>query len=174
MCCKIGANWLLLCGLLLCGMLFPGFVKKTHSILAYFPSNFFSMLFVKFLVVHPYISIDTAIASKNYHFILSERSYFHMINNLSITAHTFPMCMLTSLSVDEILLPRYMNWSTYFRSLPFDEVMALFCLKHIRILSEFTLRTMPLTAYSRLCSRDLALPDLFAHSARSSVNLHLL
>ena len=32
-----------------------------------------------------------------------------MIDKLSITVHGFPLPMLTSLSVDEIFLPRYMN-----------------------------------------------------------------
>ena len=30
------------------------------------------------------------------------------------------LLMLTLLSVDEILLPRYLNWSTNFRGLPFN------------------------------------------------------
>ena len=37
----------------------------------------------------------------------------------------------TSLSVNKILLPRYMNWFTSFRSLPFKEEMAPFSLKHM-------------------------------------------
>ena len=41
-----------------------------------------------------------------------------MINNLSIVIHTFARCMLTSLSVDKILLPRYVNLSTNFRGGP--------------------------------------------------------
>ena len=35
--------------------------------------------------------------------------YFHMINNLLIEVYTFTRCMLTLLSVDEMLLLRYMN-----------------------------------------------------------------
>ena len=35
-----------------------------------------------------------------------------MINNLSIDFQAFAGCNLTSLSVDEILLPRYVNLST--------------------------------------------------------------
>ena len=34
------------------------------------------------------------------------------------------MRMLTSLSIDEILLPRYVNWSIDLRGLLFDEEMA--------------------------------------------------
>ena len=34
-----------------------------------------------------------------------------MVDNLLIAVHDLPMCMLTLLLVDEILLPRYMNCS---------------------------------------------------------------
>ena len=40
-------------------------------------------------------------------FILPDRSDFYMINNLSIAIHRFARCVMTSLSVDEILLPMY-------------------------------------------------------------------
>ena len=53
-----------------------------------------------------------------------------MIDNLSIAIHALLMRMLTSLSVDEILLLRYVNWSSYFRGLPFygEMVLSLFYL----------------------------------------------
>ena len=51
-----------------------------------------------------------ATAWKNSCFILSERSDFHMVSNLS-------MHILTSFCVDEILLPEYMKWFTNFRGL---------------------------------------------------------
>ena len=38
-----------------------------------------------------------------------------MMNNLSIADENVPMHMVTLLSVDEILLPRYVNRSTNFR-----------------------------------------------------------
>ena len=47
-----------------------------------------------------------------------------MGENLSIAVYTFLMYMVTSLSVDEILLPRYVNGSTNFRGLLFNEQMA--------------------------------------------------
>ncbi len=71
-----------------------------------------------------------AVVWKNSHFILSERTDFHMVVNLSIADHAFPMLLLTSLSVDEILLPRYMNFSTNFRGLSFNEKMTFSSLKH--------------------------------------------
>ena len=79
--------------------------------------------------MQPYSSTDTATTSKNSHFVLSERSNFHMVDNLSVLA--FPMHMLTSLSVDEILLLRYMNWFTNLRGLASKEEMAPSWLKHI-------------------------------------------
>ena len=60
------------------------------------------------------------------HIHLSDRSNFHMIDNLSITFHTLVTCMLTLLSRDEMLLPRYVNSSTNFRGLPFKVETALF------------------------------------------------
>ena len=44
-----------------------------------------------------------------------EKSDFDMVNNLSIAVHVLQVCMLTSLSVEEILLPKY---TTNFRGLP--------------------------------------------------------
>ena len=51
---------------------------------------------------------------------------FYIIDNLSIVVHTFSRCMLTSLTVDEILLPRYVNFS-----INLNMGMALSCLKSI-------------------------------------------
>ena len=82
--------------------------SKQHSAFLY---NLFSTSFVNIQVLHPYSSTDTATAYKKSCFILSERSSFHMINNLSVAIHAFAMCMLTLLSVDEILLSRYVNSS---------------------------------------------------------------
>ena len=53
--------------------------------------------------------------------ISSERSAFHVVINQSIAVHALLMQRLTSFSVDEILLPRYMNWSPNFRVL--DETL---------------------------------------------------
>ena len=62
-----------------------------------------------------------------------------MVNNLLITVHAFPMHMLKSLSVDELLVPRYLKWSNDFKSLLFNVEMTPFGLKCINsVLSEFT------------------------------------
>ena len=76
------------------------------------------MVYLKIHLYHevqPYNITNIAIAWKESHFILSKRSYIHMVFNLNIAVHVFPMGMLTSVSVDEILLPRYVKWSTNFR-----------------------------------------------------------
>ena len=72
-------------------------------------------------------------------FILPDRSDFHMIDNLPIAFHVFARHMLPSLSVDEILLPSYVNWCTNFRGLSLTLKMVPFCLKHMNsVLFAFT------------------------------------
>ena len=73
------------------------------------------MCFVSVHVVHPFSSTDTVTARNNLPFVLSDRSNFHMTDNLLMAFHAFA---LTSLSVEEILLPRYVNLSNNFRGLP--------------------------------------------------------
>ena len=55
-------------------------------------------------------------------FILSDWYDFHMIDNLLKAFHAFSRFMLTSISVDELLLPRHINWFTNFRSLLLDHI----------------------------------------------------
>ena len=57
---------------------------------------------------------------------ISDRSDFHMIDNLSIAVHAFARRILMSFSVDETLLPRYMNLSTNFMEPPFRVEMSIF------------------------------------------------
>ena len=103
--------------------------KTVRSILVLLLPSFFSTHFVSTHVVHPYISIDTATAWKKSRIISSDRSEFYMIDNLS-SIPCFSKRMMTSLSVDEILLSRYMNWSTNFRDLPF-KVERISCLNSV-------------------------------------------
>ena len=44
-----------------------------------------------------------------------QRSDIHRVDSFSIVVHALSLHMLILLSVDEILLPRYMNWSTKLR-----------------------------------------------------------
>ena len=89
-----------------------GLVQNNTQHPCEFPSNSFFKCFVQVQVVPPYSSTDLTTVWKNSHFILSGRSDFHTVDNLPIVVRAFPMQKMTSLSVDEILLPRYMNWST--------------------------------------------------------------
>ena len=98
-----------------------------------------------------------------------ERSDSHMVDNQSISDHIFPMCLLTLLSVDEILQPGYVNWSSYFRDLPFNVKMVPSCLKLMNsVLSFFKVRSMRFVDCSRLCSKGYTWADIPARSTRSS------
>ena len=68
---------------------------------------------------------------KKSHFISSDRSDLNMIDNLSTAVHAFARYMLTSLSVDELLLPRSGNLPIYFRGLPLGVMIAPSHLKHM-------------------------------------------
>ena len=92
-----------------------------------------------------------------------------MIDNLSIAVHIFAKCVLISLSVDEMLLLRYLNLSTNFRGLPLRVEMAPFCLKYMySVLLAFTWSPVSPDAYSRLCSRNSTWVIPFVRSAKSS------
>ena len=68
-----------------------------------------------------------------------------------------PVCTLISLSVEVIFLQRYMNWSTNFRGLPFNEAMASAWLKCMNlVLSVFFLRPIHLTAWAAKSKRSSA------------------
>ena len=56
-----------------------------------------------------------------------------MIDNLSIVVCAFPMHILTSLSVDEILVSKYVNQCTNFRGLPLKVEMAPSYFKFIHV-----------------------------------------
>ena len=65
-------------------------------------------------MVHSYSRIDTTAAWKKLGFILSDKFDFHMIDNLLIAVYAYTSYILTSFSVDEMLLPRYECLSTIF------------------------------------------------------------
>ena len=91
---------------------------------------------------------------KKLRFVLSDKSDFHMISNLSIAITALASCMLMSFSVEETLIQRYVNLSTSFREPPFSVEMSIFRLKHVYSdLSAFAWRPMPLAACSRLGCR---------------------
>ena len=112
-------------------------------------SYLFSIRFVSVYVVLPYCSTDATTAWKKSRFILLDTSDFHLIESLSIAVHVFTRHILTSLSVDETLLPRYVNLSTNFSGNGYFSIKT-------HVLFAFTRRSMLIAACSRLCCRDSA------------------
>ena len=89
---------------------------------------------------------------------------------LNTNKETFAECILTSLSVDNILLLRYVNCYTNFWGLTLTVKMVTSCLKlTIPVLFAFMLRPMPSFACTSLYSRDLTLVVVFLRSAWSSI-----
>ena len=151
----MGGWWLYSCCFV--GYWFQDLFNMTRTILVQSPSSFSLIRLVSVYIVHLYSRIDTTAARKKMRFILTR------------TVHPFASHMLMSFSVDEILLPSYMNLSTSFRKPPFTVSMSPFWLKHMySVLSELTWRSMQPAVCSKLCSRDSAWGDVFARSAISS------
>ena len=71
-----------------------------------------------------------------------------MLVNLSIALHALPISMLTSFLVDEILLPRYMDWSTNFKDLSINEEIVWFGLVWFYGISTFVGYLMPNPLYT--------------------------
>ena len=86
-----------------------------------------------------------------------------MIDNLSSAVHAFNKHILTSLSVDEIMLLRHVNLSTNFIGLTLKVEMASSRLKRISYLRSHRGQCLLL-----LCRQDSAWSGVFARSARSS------
>ena len=122
---EIGSRWPHTCYFVAWN--FRDLFRNSHCNLVKY-SNFSFMRFFRVHVVHPYSRTDTDTTCKKSCIIWSERANFYMIDNLSIAVHPFPMRILTSLSIDEILLPRYVNWSTNIRCLALKVEMAPSCL----------------------------------------------
>ena len=119
--------------------------------------------------MHPYSIIDTTAAWKKLSFILSDRSDFHMIDNLSFAVHAFTSHISVPFSVDETQLPNKSNLSASFREPPFSVEVSPFWLKHMySVLSAFTYRPMPSASCYRRCRRNSAWIGVFIRSAMSS------
>ena len=101
----MGDKWPYSCCFMEC--YFQDMFKIIRSLLMQFLSSFFSRYFVSVHVLHLKSSIDTTAAWKKSHFILLDRSDFHMIDSQ----------ILISLLVDGMLL-RYGNLSSNIRELP--------------------------------------------------------
>ena len=114
-------------------MLLPGFVWHSMEQSCIVPMYLFlCVLLASMWCIHTVVGTQLQLLKKS-HSILMDTLNFHMINNLSIAVYTFIRHMLTSLSVDELLLLKYMNWSITFRGLPFRVEVAP-SLKHKVIL----------------------------------------
>ena len=94
------------------------FWKHYASFLCSSHLPFFFMRFLNVQMVLPYSSIDQSTHWKKADYILSKWSDFRVINSLSTSVHTLGRHMLTTPSVDEILLTRYANSFTNFLGLP--------------------------------------------------------
>ena len=117
--------------------------------------------------MHPYSSTDTV--WKKSLFIVLERSDFNIVDNLLIAIDAFAMRMVTSISIDEILLLRYVKRSTNFRDLHLEVKMGPSISKRMNfVLFAYMLRSMLPAACSNLFSRDSACAGVFMRSIRSS------
>ena len=162
---EMEGKWLYICCFV--GCCFQDLFYIACSIFMQFPSGFFFICFDSVHVVHSYSSIDITAVLKKFCFILLASSDLHMIKSLLIAVHVFARHILISLSVDEMLLPRYVNLTTDFREPPFREEMAPSGLKLMySVWSTFTWRTMPTATCSRLCSRDSAWVGVFIRITR--------
>ena len=69
------------CNCCFVGCFYQDLLSIVRSIFAYLPSRFFSIPSVSIYGVYPYNSIATTTAWEKLHFILADRSDFHMIDN---------------------------------------------------------------------------------------------
>ena len=107
MVCVMGGKWLYSC--CFTGCCIQDLFKTACNILALLPSSF---LFLSKHFVRP---SGAAIQWYWHNYSLEEFLFYFIRDQISIwllesiVIYAFPMCMLISLSVDVILLPRYMN-----------------------------------------------------------------
>ena len=133
---EMGGRWLYSWCFVRC--CFQDVFNIARNILVQFPSSFFSIRLVSVHVVQPYSKIDLIAAWKKLHFILSDKFDFCKIDNLSIAVYAFARRIFMTFSVDETMLPRYVNLYTSFRRPPFSVAMFSFLLKHMYALSSNT------------------------------------
>ena len=150
------------------GCSFQDLFNIARSLLVQFPSSFFSICFVSVYVVQLYCSIDTTTAWKKFRINLWDRPDFHMTNNQSIEVNTFTMPILMSLSIDETLLPRYVNLSTNFRELSFRVEMSPW-LKYMTRFSPHSRGVLCLLLPYPGYASGIWLLSVFARSAVASV-----
>ena len=91
------------------GCSFQLIFRAARNMRVYVPSSADVCAFVSVQVVEPYRSTDSTTAVKKCLFMVFDRSDFHMGSSLLSADHAFPFRILISLSVDLILLPKYVN-----------------------------------------------------------------
>ena len=92
-----------------------------------------------------------------------------MTDSLLIAVHAFVSRVSMSFSVDETLLPRWVNLSTSFRELPPCVEMSPIWLKRMySVLCTLTWRPMCVAARSSLCTSVSGWVGVFARIAMSS------
>ena len=89
---------------------------------------------------------------------------FHIIDYVSIAVHAFTWSILTSISEDEILLPRRINCSTNFKVSPLKVEMSPCCLK---LMNYLRLR-FGLLLFTKVSKKDSGWAGGFSRSTRSS------
>ena len=109
MVCKMGGRWLYSCCFVVCCC--QDLFQTVCSIFVQFPSILFSTHFDSVKVVQLYSNtyISHSLEEILSYSILSEKSDFLMIDKLLIVVLTFLIHILTSFSVDEMLLLRYVK-----------------------------------------------------------------
>ena len=111
-------NWMAI-QLLFCRLLLLGFIQNSMQPSCVVPIWLFSKCFVKVQFCN-YTVVLTQLQLGRILVLFYQRSDFHIVVNLSIAVHALFVCLLTLLSVDEILLP---NWSANFKDLPFKKYL---------------------------------------------------
>ena len=112
---------------LFCGMFLQDLFNTARSILVQLPPSFFST----YALSASMWRIHIVVLTWTLHFILSDRSDFHMTKNLSIATHAFASRVLMSFLVDKTLLLRWMNLSTSFTDQQFCAEKWPLWLKHV-------------------------------------------
>lgn len=90
--------------------------SMAQSILQYVPPNLSSNCFVRIHVVDPYTRTDSTMALKKFLFKEPDNQDLQIIVNLSRALQASATLVLTSFSVEHMLLPRWMNCSTFFKA----------------------------------------------------------
>ena len=140
--CEMGGKWSYnFCFVECC---FQDLFKTSINILVYFSPLFFSFILLAFMGCIQTDGMTQTPLRRNPVFFYWIVSDTRMIDNPSIAVHDFTRRMLTLLSIDEILLLRYVNSSTNFSGQPLKVEVAPSRWKHMNsVLFAFPWRSIP-------------------------------